>query len=97
MPFLNRAGRGASVDIAAVLEPGTIEYIASIVAGGALVSIGRTRDSGALSFSVIIDGQAEKEYCRTAEEACEFLREVDAFLSAAPPPPPVSTRPRKGA
>lgn len=71
MPFLNRAGRGPAVDVGAVLEPGAVEYLVSIIESGALVSLGRTRDGGAMSLTVTVDGNYEREWVRNPEEACE--------------------------
>lgn len=97
MSFLNRAGARAPVDVGAVLEPGTLEYLVSIITSGALVSLGRTRDGGTMSITVTVDGQYEREWVRTPEEACDFLREVDSYLTQAPSPPPSQRRPRKQA
>jgi len=95
--FLNRAGARAPVDVGAVLEPGTIEYLVSIIQSGALVSLGCTRDGGTMSVTVTIDGQYEREWVRTAEEACDFLREVDRFVHERPASPPSKRRTGKGA
>lgn len=97
MSFLNRAGARAPVDVGAVLDAGAVEYLASIVQAGALVSLGRTRDGGTMSITVTVDGAYEREWVRTAEEACDFLRECDTFLQGAPQPPPSKPRPRKAA
>lgn len=97
MSFLNRAGRGPSVDVGAVLEPGAVEYLVAIIESGALVSLGRTRDGGAMSITCTVDGNYEREWVRTPEEACEFLREVDAYLTSKPEAPPSQRRARKGA
>jgi len=95
--FLNRAGARAPVDVGTVLEPGTIEYLVSIIQSGALVSLGCTRDGGTMSVTVTVDGQYEREWVRTPEEACDFLREVDAFLTEKPTPPPSVPRKRRAA
>lgn len=72
------------------------EYLASIVSGGALVSLFRTRDGGAFGVQVTLDGDTAKEYFRTEEELNDWLREVDLAVSEAPAPAPSVKRPRKG-
>jgi len=94
--FLNRSGPSSVVDVGALLDATAVEYIASIVTGGALVSIGRTRDAGAMSITITVDGEYEREWCRTPEEAADFLRTVDDYVSKRPQAPPSSPRRRKG-
>lgn len=92
MSFLNRAGPSSVVDAGALLDSTVVEYIASIVNGGALVSIGRTRDGGALSLTCTVDGAYEREWCRSIEEAADFLREVDKYLAGRPLSPPSAAK-----
>jgi len=93
--FLNRTGSGAALDVGAVFDASVWEYVCSIVQHGALVSLGRTRDGGALSVTVTVDGAYEREWCRSPEEAASFLREVDTFLSGQPVVPPSVKEPRR--
>lgn len=97
MSFLNRAGPNAVVDVGALLDATAVEYLVSIIEGGALVSLGRTRDGGAASITVTVDGAYEREWCRTPEEAAEFLKACDDYVSARPAPPPSTTKRRRGA
>lgn len=95
MSFLNRAGSGAAVDVGAVLDPsGAWEHITGLVTSGALVSLSRTRDAGAVGITVTVDGAYEREYCRSNEEACDFLAACLSYVNERPsaPPPPKAQR-----
>lgn len=94
MPLLPSSRRGPNVDIGALLDATASEYIASIVQGGALVSLFRTRDGGAFGCTVTLDGEAEKEYFRSPEEFHDWLKLVDDVVSVAPESPPKSKRAR---
>jgi hypothetical protein len=85
------------VDVGALLEPGAVEYIVSLITCGALVSLYRTRDGGALGATVVYDSEPEKEYFRSPEEFCEWLREVDHVVTARASGPSSVKRPRRGA
>lgn len=78
-----------------MLDASAVEYIASLIAAGALVSLYRTRDGGAFGVAVTLDGEAEKEYHRTREELTEWLREVDQAVTELLASAPSSKRPRK--
>jgi len=97
VPFLNGSRANAAVDVGTVLDASAWEYVVSIVTSGALVSLGRTRDGGAVSVTVTINGEYEREWCRQAEEASDFLREVEKFLAGEPLVPPSVPKRRRGA
>lgn len=84
------------VDAGALLRPAAGERVASIVQGGALVSIYRTRDGGALGVTVTLDGESEKEYFRDPDELLEWLTAVDEAVTSAPAVPSRGKRPTKG-
>lgn len=96
MSFLNRAGPSAVVDVGSLLDATAVEYLVSIVTRGALVSIGRTRDGGAMSLTCTIDGKYEREWCRSPEEVADFLQQVDAYMTAQPVSPPSVPSRRRG-
>lgn len=81
MALLQRSRQRAQIDPAEFLDATTAEYIASLVQSGALVSIYRTSDGGALGASVTLDGEQEKDYFRSTEELHEWLREVDEVVT----------------
>lgn len=83
------------VDVGALLDASAVEYIASLVGSGALVSLYRTRDGGAFGITVTLDGDAEKEYFRSVEEVTDWLRQVDEAVEALASSAPSVKRPRK--
>lgn len=89
------ARKGPVVDVGALLGASACEYIASIITGGALVSLFRTRDAGAFGCQVTLDGDTAKEYFRTEEELLDWLREVDQAVTESPAPAPSVKRARK--
>lgn len=79
-----------------MLDASAVEYVASIVQGGALVSLFRTRDGGAFGVTVTLDGEVEKEYFRDPVELTDWLKAVDDAVASAPDVPPRGKRPAKG-
>lgn len=95
MPLLRSSRSTAVVDPGTLLDASVCEYLASIIGGGALVSLYRTRDGGAFGCSVTLDGEQEKEYFRTVEEFTDWLREVDQAVTELLGAAPSVKRPRK--
>lgn len=86
-------GAGATVDVPALMDSGAPETLWRIVAAGALVSIGRTSDGGALGLTITMDGRWRREYFRDSDEMVSWLlgaaEAVDAEagrLAASPAP-----------
>lgn len=96
MPILPSSRRGPVVDPGALLDATAVEYVASCIASGALVSLYRTRDGGAFGVTVTLDGETEKEYFRDPVELADWLRQVDEAIQAIPPAPSSAKRARKG-
>lgn len=86
MSFFDEQGTGSEVDVAALMDSGVPEVIWRIVSGGALVSIGRTSDGGALGITVTLDGRWRREYFRDAEEATDWLLRAAEAVESEPPP-----------
>jgi hypothetical protein len=83
--FFDEQGTGSAVDVPALMDSGVPELLWRIVTAGALVSIGRTSDGGALGITVTLDGRWRREYFRDPEEATDWLlRAADAVESEAP-------------
>lgn len=97
MPLLSGSRAGPVVDVGALLDATACEYFASLVASGALVSVYRTRDGGALGVTVTYDSESEKEYFRLAEELAEWLRAVDTAVTALSKAPSSGKRRARGA
>lgn len=98
MSWFDENGNGSAVDIPALMDSGVPETLWRIVAAGALVSIGRTSDGGALGITVTLDGRWRREYFRDSEEAVSWLLEaadaVEREASSASPGPRKRTRSR---
>lgn len=92
MSFFDEQGTGSAVDVAALMDSGVPDVLWRIVAGGALVSIGRTSDGGALGITVTLDGRWRREYFREPDEATDWLLRAAAAVEEAPP---ASSAPRQ--
>lgn len=94
MSFFDEQGTGSAVDVAALMDSGVPEVLWRIVAGGALVSIGRTSDGGALGITVTLDGRWRREYFRDSDEAVDWLLRAAEAVESAPPPASSGSRQR---
>lgn len=72
--FFSAAKTGKVCDLEEVLDAGFTEYLRDAVRGGALVSVGTTRDGGACSVTVTHDGEFRREYFTQSEELHDFLK-----------------------
>lgn len=92
---------GGVADVSAVLDPAALDAIVRLVGRGALVSVGTTRDGGAVGVTVTYDGQWRREYFRDAVPLSEFLGgaedQLDAWGLAGGSPPAASQRPGRRA
>ncbi len=69
-------GSGKQVDVPALLDSAGAEALWEVVSIGALVSIGMTRDGGALGVTVTVDGRWRREYFRDPEELSTWMSEA---------------------
>lgn len=74
---------GARVDVPALLDGPCGDGVATLVATGALVSLGITRDGGALGVTVTVDGRWRRDYFRDSEELLMWLSEAVPAVRAA--------------
>lgn len=93
MSWFDEAGNGQAVDVPALMDSGVPEVLWRIVTAGALVSIGRTSDGGALGLTITLDGRWRREYFRDAEEATDWLLKAAEAVEAEAPN--ASTGPRR--
>jgi hypothetical protein len=78
--LFNGSTKGATVDTKSFLDSHIPERIAELLDMGVLVSLGTTRDRGAISITVTRDGEFDREYFRDSVEASEYLqRAADAI------------------
>lgn len=101
--WLDQGGSGSAVDVAKLFDSDAAELAWRVVQAGALLSLGRTSDGGALGVTVTIDGRWRRDYFRETEELVQWLTgaaeyaEVEAQRVAAGPSPRTrqrTTRPR---
>lgn len=76
-------GSGSEVDLAALFDSEVPTKLRDLAALGALVSLGTTRDGGALSVTVTMDGRWRRGYFRESEEALEWLDAATLAVAAA--------------
>lgn len=81
--FDESGGSGNRVDVEALLDSEGGSALSTLVALGALVSLGVTRDHGALSVTVTVDGRWRREYFRDAEELLTWVSEAVPAVRAA--------------
>jgi hypothetical protein len=76
-------GTGPSlVDVPAIFDSRVPELIAGIVQMGCLVAIGCTRDRGSLHITITSDGDYDRTYVRSSDEAMDYLeRAADTLRS----------------
>jgi hypothetical protein len=72
--FFSATKSGKVCDLSDLLDATTTEYLRDCIAGGALVSVGTTRDGGACSVTVTHDGEFRREYFTDSEEIHSFLK-----------------------
>lgn len=71
--WFDDAGNGSAVEVPALLTDQVVDLVSHVVTSGALVSIGRTSDGGALGVTVTLDGKWRREYFREPEELVTWL------------------------
>lgn len=82
MSFFDEQGTGSAVDVDKLMDSGVPSLIWRIVSAGALVSIGRTSDGGALGITVTLDGRWRREYFRDSDEATDWLSRAAEAVEA---------------
>jgi hypothetical protein len=86
--WFDEGGTGAPIDITKLLDSEMTTLLGDIVGLGALVSMGKTSDGGALGVTVTLDGRWRREYFRDVETAVNWLEgaraAVESSLRSAP-------------
>lgn len=75
-----RSGSNAVLQAADVLGAGAVARVLELVDFGALVSVSRSRDGGAVAVTVTWDGEWEREWFRSPEEAQLALDEWSGMI-----------------
>ena len=74
MSWFDEGGASTQVDVGALMDSNEVLHaLWGMVASGALVSIGRTSDGGALGVTVTMDGRWRREYFRDVDELSSWL------------------------
>lgn len=81
--WFDGGGAGSRVDVPALLDSDAAGGLAELVNLGALVSLGTTRDGGALGVTVTVDGRWRREYFRDSEELVMWISEALPAVRAA--------------
>lgn len=72
---------GGAVSCAEVLDAGALDGVVRLVGAGALVSLGLSRDGGALACTVTLDGRWRREWFSDGEGLGQYLADaLDAVL-----------------
>lgn len=81
--WLSGNGNGGEVDVVELLGDTVAgKAIGELVQTGALVSIGTTRDGGALGITVTVDGEWRRDYFRNREEMLAWFAEAIPGIQA---------------
>ena len=88
--WLKGGSTGALVDVVEMFEDGAAVNLFRVVQEGALVSIGMTRDKGAVSVTITMDGASRREYFHNPDQLTLWSEEAARNLagSGEPPTPP---------
>lgn len=78
--LLGGASNGRNIDVRAFLDSDVTERIGAILDMGVLVSLGTTRDGGAVSLTLTHDGDWDREYFRSSTDATEWLERATGIL-----------------
>jgi len=79
--LFGESSNGAVVDPGAFLDSEVPQHIGRLLSLGVLVSIGRSRDGGAISLTITNDGKYEREYFRHTDEAIDWLKRAYDLLT----------------
>lgn len=92
-----KIGKGVQqLPFAEVLDATFLELLVELVELGVLISIGASRDKGAVQVTVTANGEWDREWFRTDEELVDWLREAVVVVRAMEPQPSTASRRRKG-
>src|SRR6516164_7308089 len=79
--LFGESSNGAVIDPGALLDSEVPQHIGRLLSLGVLVSIGRSRDGGAISLTSTNDGKYEGEYFRHTDEAIDWLKRAYTLVN----------------
>lgn len=87
MTWFDEGTSSSPADIAALLDSDKIAaHLVGIIEHGALLSIGKTSDGGAMSVTVTLDGKWRREYFRDQVALEQWLEQAYDAVASAPTP-----------
>jgi len=102
MPWGPKDRTHGSCELSEVDPASWVEWASAIVDGGVLLSLGRSRDGGALSIAYVHNGAKDREWFSDAESFADGMRELAVKLrvvddlTGARSAPPVPSGPPEG-
>jgi hypothetical protein len=81
--WFDGGGVGAHLELSELLVSSALDAIVRVAGTGALVSIGLSRDGGALAVTVTADGRWRREWFREADHLVEWLAGAEEAAAAA--------------
>lgn len=76
-------GTGHQAHVPDVLGASSLDALVRVVAAGALVSMGLSRDGGSLGVTVTLDGRWKREWFRQGDELADWLVHAEAAVLEA--------------
>lgn len=73
-----------------------LELFVELVELGALISVGASRDKGAVSITVTVGGEWDREWFRTEEEVLDWLKEAIVVVRQLDQTPSPASRRTRG-
>ena len=91
-----KVGKGVQqLPFADVLDATFLELLVELVDLGAMLSVGASRDKGAVKVTVTVNGEWDAEWFRTDEELNLWLKEAVVVVRSLDSPPSTAPRTRK--
>lgn len=81
--WFDQGGSSSPVDVTLLLDSHGFQMLNACIEAGALVSIGKTSDGGALAITITVDGRWRREYFRDPEQLGLWMEEAMPPVLAA--------------
>jgi hypothetical protein len=78
--LFDNGAKPSVIDVGAFFDSGVPQLCAELLSMGVLVSLGTTRDRGAVSITITTDGAFDREYFRNSSDAEDYLRNAGEAL-----------------
>lgn len=81
--WFDEGSGGTVLDVVALLDGRAGQAVAALADAGALVSLGLSRDRGALSLTVTVDGRWKRTWVRSEDDLVDWASEALPHVRAA--------------